>query len=129
MDFKLSPSDHPSVEKYKSATGWKPKAVQFWFEVGKIITLDGKSRFPLLFRLMAGLLSIPCSNAHSERGFSILRKIHTDQRPTLKQLTINSLMAIKFNSDECCYDSSFNQALLTACKKATALSNSDSSSS
>jgi len=42
--------------------------------------------------------TIPVSNTDCERGFSVLRKIHTDQRPTLKQSTIISLMAIKFNS-------------------------------
>lgn len=50
---------------------------------------------------MAGLLSIPSSNADSERGFSILRKIHADQRPTLKQSTTISLVTrVKFNGGE-----------------------------
>ena len=31
-------------------------------------------RFPTLFKLMAGLLTIPCSNADAERGFSILNE-------------------------------------------------------
>jgi len=51
-----------------------------------------------------GLLTIPTSNADSEWGFSILRKIHTDQRSQLSQSTIISLMKIKFNCDDCCYD-------------------------
>jgi hypothetical protein len=37
---------------------------------------------------MTGLLSIPCSNADAERGFSMLRKVHTDNRASLKQQTI-----------------------------------------
>ena len=42
--------------------------------------LDGQSIFGLFCKLMSGLLSIPCSNADSERGFSMLKKkIHTDQ--------------------------------------------------
>ena len=130
MGFTLSPADHPVVDTYKSATGVpKSKAGVFWLEVGKIMTLEGEPRFPSLARLMAGLLSISCSNANSERGFSILWKIHTDQRPTLKQSTINSLMAVKFNSEEFCFDRSFSQELLTACKKATTLSNASASSS
>ena len=86
-DFKLSPGDHPSLEKpdYKSAVGWKPRASAFWIEVRKIKTLDGRLRFPSLYKLMTGLLYIPSSNADAECGFSILRKIHTDQRPSLKQ--------------------------------------------
>ena len=43
------------------------------------------------------------SNSDSERGFSILRKIQTDQRPTLKLSTLISLMSVKFNSEECCH--------------------------
>ena len=35
-----------------------------------------------------------CRNADSERGFSILRKIDTDQRPSLKQDTLIALMTM-----------------------------------
>ena len=123
MDFTLSPADLPDPSLYKSASGEKPRAGVFWNEVGQIKTLDGELRFPSLFRLMAGLLTIPASNADSERGFSVLRKIHhTDQRPSLKPSTISSLMAIKFNSEECCYDTPFSPELLSKCKKATVLS-------
>ena len=59
---------------------------------------------PRPFHLMAGLLTIPTSNADAERGFSILRKIHTDQRSNLSQSTIIALMSINFNADSCCYD-------------------------
>ena len=47
-------------------------------------TMDDKKRFPLLFKLMSGLLPIPCSGADSERRFSVLRKVHTDQRSNLE---------------------------------------------
>ncbi len=101
---------------YKSATGDdKPRPGQFWYEVGQMKLFDGELRFPLLARLMSGLMSIPASNAD--------RKVHTDQRPTLKQSTIISLMTIKFNSEECCHDSIFSEELLTKCKKATVLHN------
>ena len=56
-------------------------------------TIDYKKRFPLLFKLMSGLLSIPDSYADSERGFSVLRKIHTDQESNLDHhYTIVSLI-------------------------------------
>ena len=83
---KVSPGDHSSLSNptyYKYAVSWKPRVGPFWFEVGKIKTLDGQPKFPSVFKLMAGLLSIPSSNADSERGFSNLRKIHTDQHPIL----------------------------------------------
>ncbi len=122
MDFKLSPIEHPTVEMYKSATGDdKPRPGRFWYEVGQMKLFDGEPRLPLLVRLMSGLMSIPASNADSERGFSMLRKVHTDQRLSQKQSTIISLMTIKFNSDECCHDSIFSEEFLTKCKKATVL--------
>ena len=124
MDFKLSPAEHPQVSRYKSSTNDdKPQAGLFWNEVSKMKTFDGEMRFPLLVKLMAGLLTIPCSNADSERGFSVLRRIHTDQRPSLKQSTIISLMSIKFNSEECCHDTILDENLLTTCKKATVAQN------
>ncbi len=56
-------------------------------------------------------------------GDSLLKdlKIHTDQRPSLKQDTLISLMTIKFNSNSDCYSTKFSENLLTKCKKATSL--------
>ena len=123
-DFKLSVNDLPSVETYKSATNDdKPRPGRFWNEVSKMQTYDGNARFPLLCKLMMAILTIPASNADSERGFSILRKIHTDQRPSLKQESLVALMAIKFNSEDYCHNTSFSEDLLTMCKKATVKAN------
>ena len=120
QDFKLSRGDLPSVVKYKAADGtMRAKTGMFWSEIGKMTTLDGQPRFRLLHQLMAGLLSIPVSNTDSERGFSMLRKIHTDQRANLDQSTIIALMAMKFNCDGCCCDVDLSPELLSASKRAT----------
>ena len=104
LDYILSPSDLPTVEEYTGADQVKRHRVgRYWWEVGVILTLAGECRFPSLTKLMMGLLSIPASNADSERGFSILRKIHTDQRSQLSQSTIVAVMSIKFNCDDCCF--------------------------
>lgn len=119
-DFVLSPSDLPALMYYKDCDGAeKPRPGPFWWEVGKLKTLTGEDRFPCLAKLMAGLLSIPCSNADSERGFSILRKIQTDQRSNLDQSTLVSLMSLKFNCDLCCHEVKIDDQLLQNCKKAT----------
>lgn len=123
-DFLLSPNDIPKPDTYHvSKTSEKPCAGSFWCKVGKIKTLEGELRFGTLCRLMAGLLTIPCSNADAERGFSILRKVHTDQRPSLNHSTIVSLMSVKFNSDPhtCCFDAKLSEELTSQCKKATSL--------
>ena len=100
----VSPMDLPTPGKYLAADGTtKPRSGSFWWEVGK---LKNKPRFPKLFHLMAGFLSIHLSNANSERGFSILSKIHSDQRSNLNQSIIIAFMTLKFN-ENCCHDNSF----------------------
>ena len=124
MDFKLCPAELPTPDTYKSATGDdKPRPGRYWKEVSRMRTFDGEMRFPLLVKLITESMSIPSSNADSEWGFSILRTIHTDRHPTLKQSTLISLMSIKFNSEECCQDSIFSELVLTDCKKATVVHN------
>ena len=120
LDYILSPADLPTLAEYTGADKVKRHCVgKYWLEVGQILTLDGEPRFPSLTKLMMGLLAIPTSNADSERGFSILRKIHTDQRSNLSQSTIIALMRIKFNCEHGCIDSELNNDLLKSCKKAT----------
>ena len=95
MDFKLSPTELPTPDTYKSATGDdKPRPGRYWKEVSRMRSFYGEMRFPLLVKLITGLMSIPSSNADSEREFSILRKIHTDQRPTLKQSTLSYFLDV-----------------------------------
>ena len=96
---------------------WRNHVLGFFgWEVGKIKTLLGELRFANLAKLMAELLAIPSSNADCEHGFSILSKIHTDQRSNLDQSTVVALMSLKFNSDDCCHEVQFEQE---TCKKAT----------
>ena len=60
----------------------------FWAEVTNIKTFDGEVNFPLLSKhIMAGLLSIPCSNADYECRFSMLRKLTREQAWTSLQLS------------------------------------------
>ena len=121
-DFTLSPGDLPTPKKYNAVGHLKRVcAGPFWWEVGKIKTLSGESRFSKLYKLMSGLLSIPCSNADAERGFSMLRKVHTDQRASLSQSTIASLLTVKMNNSDCCYDTALPEELIKKCKKATTL--------
>ena len=75
-DFTLSPGDLPTQHTYNAADNTeKVCAGPFWFEIGKMKTLSGEPRFSKLYRLMAGLLSIPCLNDDAKWGFSVLRKV------------------------------------------------------
>ena len=119
-DFQLSQTDLPLIVQYKAGdSALRARAGLFWSEISKMLTLDGSQRFPFLSKLIIGLLTIPASNADSERGFSILRKIHTDQRANLDQSTINALMSVKYNCDQCCTDIQVSPQLMSLCKKAT----------
>ena len=121
-DFTLSPVDLPTPHTYNAVEGQKKAcAGSFWWVVGKIKTLSGEPRSSKLHQLMAGLLTIPCSNADTERGFSVLRKVHTDQRASLSQSKIITLMSIKMNNSDCCIDTELSDDLLTKCKNATTL--------
>ena len=105
-DFLLSPEDLPALRYCKDCNEVeKLRPGLFWWEVGKIKTLLVELRFANLAKLMAGLLAIPSSNADSERGFSILRKIHADQS------TVVALMSLKFNSDDCCHEVQFENII------------------
>ena len=64
-------------------------------------------------------MAILCSNADSECGFSVFRKIHTAERASLDHSTIVALMSVKFNCTRCCTDAKFDSELLGKCKKAT----------
>ena len=71
QDFKLSPTDLPKLAlvEYKRIDGvtvLRPKIGLFWLEVGKMTTVEGQPRFNHLHKLMAGLMSIPVSNADCE---------------------------------------------------------------
>ena len=121
-DFTLSPIDFSTPHTYNAVGGQKKAcAGYFWWVVGNIKTLSGEPRSSKLHQLMAGLLTIPCSNADAERGFSVLRKVHTDQRASLSQSTIITLMSIKMNNSDCCIDTELSDDLLTKCKNATTL--------
>ena len=85
LDLTLSSMDLPTPSEYLGADKLKKPCIgKYWWDVRKMVTLDNEPRFPLLFKLMAGLISIPSSNADAEWGFSVLRKIHTDHRSSLK---------------------------------------------
>ena len=87
-NFLLSPNDLPEPDIYNITKPIeKPCPGPFWWKINKIKFLSGELRFGTLCKLIFGLLAIPCSNADAERGFSILRKIHTDQRSSLSHAT------------------------------------------
>ena len=118
-DFCLSSFELPEIKMYDCEGVQWPRCGPFWFSLSKMKTMLYEPRFPTFTKLMFGLLCIPASNVEAECGFSMLRKIHTDNRSSLAQSTIISLMAVKMNSEECCLDVKLSSELLKYCKQAT----------
>lgn len=73
---------------------------------------------PHLSTMMMALMSVPHSNAASERLFSMLKKVYSDERSQLGQDTLTSLLSVKVNMDGCCYDTKYDDQLLCSIKKA-----------
>ena len=66
-----------------------------WREIGKIKDENGNALFTELSKVMLGILTIPHSSAHCERVFSTVRKNRTDQRSSLNDKTLESLLVLK----------------------------------
>lgn len=79
--------------------------------------------YPTLTRVMRVLLSIPHSNASSERVFSMLKKIVTDQRSLLAPDTVNALLRVKMNESNCCIGTHFDGKTLKSLKRAALMYN------
>uniref|UniRef100_H3ALC1 HAT C-terminal dimerisation domain-containing protein n=1 Tax=Latimeria chalumnae TaxID=7897 RepID=H3ALC1_LATCH len=75
----------------------------YWLAVARMKTGSGRLQFELLGKVMKALLSIPSSNADSERVFSMVRKIHTEFRSEMGNDTLCVLLSTKINLDRQCF--------------------------
>ncbi|XP_021376724.1 uncharacterized protein LOC110465317 [Mizuhopecten yessoensis] len=66
-----------------------------WREMGKIKDENDNALFTELSKVMLGIITIPHSSAHCERVFSTVRKNRTDQRSSLNDKTLESLLVLK----------------------------------
>ncbi|CAC5378676.1 unnamed protein product [Mytilus coruscus] len=97
-DYILSPkSDLPPYDKENNTMN------QFWQSMAQRKIPSGQPQFDLLFQLSKVMLTIPHSNADTERTFIMLKKIQTDSRDNLESKTIHSLLSIKINNYTDCY--------------------------
>lgn len=94
---------------------------EFWGTLTMKKTGSGEFQFQTLCKLSRVLLSLPHSNADTERTFSILRKIQQDYRGNLDQKTVESLLSCKLNNSSDCHQFKPNCELVSAAKKACAM--------
>lgn len=92
---------------------------EFWASVHNIRTVDTDQLvYGTLLVLIRALLALPASNADSERSFSMVRKIDTEDRSHLERTTVASLLALKINIDSECFSFKPPKALLLKNKSA-----------
>ena len=75
----------------------KNKAETWWMKIFKV-----NDSFPLLYKLVRIVFSLPISNAFVERVFSFVSAQWTDKAKRLHKKTVKSLLQIKVNLDHCC---------------------------
>ena len=94
---------------------------QQWKTLQKLKNHSGSPLLEHLPSIMLKIISIPHSNASSERIFSLVRVNRTDFRSSMSVETLQSLLILKQNTQECFKrDPSAN--VLKACKSATTVS-------
>ena len=117
MGYILTPSSMlpiVSIEEGKSMQS--TEVCSYWQVIGNMKNINGTTRFSLLTRLAKCSLSLPHSNADTERVFSIVRKIITDYRTEMEQSTSCALVAYKLNNDSTCFKLNTPKELLTKAK-------------
>ena len=91
----------------------------FWGAMHKLKQIGSSTpMYSHLLTLIRALLSLPASNADSKRFFSMVRKIDSDERSHLEHSTVASLLCLKLNVDEKCYDYNPPEELLKVNKSA-----------
>ena len=114
LDYQLRPStDLPTY------TPGDTRIDSFWGDMSRSKAGTGQPRFGTLCAVVLPLLSLPNSNADSERVFSMAKKIDTDSRSDLGQDTICALLSCKINTEDTCFQFQPSAELLKAAKSAT----------
>ena len=75
-----------------------PAATLNQYAVSEMKLPSGSLQFQQFYQLSKVLLTLPHSNADTERVFSVLEKIQTDSRDNLSDQTIHSLFSVKINN-------------------------------
>ena len=71
-------------------------------EINWMKIFNGNDSFPLLYKLVSIVFSLPVSNAFVERMFSLVSAQWTDKRNRLHVNTVKSMLQVKVNLDHSC---------------------------
>ena len=117
IDFQMADeADLPQVTSVDS----------FWASLHDIKQIGSTTpMYSNLLTLVRALLAFPASNADSERCFSMVRKIDSEDRSHLDRSTVAALLSLKINIDENCFDFKPPENLLKLNKSAVRKYNAD----
>lgn len=82
-----------------------------WHEISRLKTFNDSCEFKHIARLAKLVLTLPHSNAESERIFSIVTDVKVKKRNRIGSETLNSVCMIRSmlqSNNICCYEYSFN---------------------
>ena len=101
----------------------------FWAKIHDIRQIGSATpAYSTLLVLVRALLSHPDSNADSERSFSMVHKINSEERSHIERSTVASPLSLKFNVDEDCFAHKPSAELLKINKSAVRKYNEEHSS-
>ena len=89
-----------------------------WLLIGNMKDTSLNQKYVYLPKVMLLVLSIAHSNASDERLFSLVRRNATDFRPNLSTATLSDVLTQKASMNRACFQTSFPDTTLEACKKA-----------
>lgn len=93
-----------------------------WWKISNVKNESGQLKFKFLPKIMLALLTVPHSNAYTERIFSSVRRNHTEFRAAMSTKTLGALMTEKVKTNaysEVCYEKKFTTKELNDAKHAT----------
>lgn len=88
-----------------------------WVKVANIKNENEAVKFKHLPKIMLRILTVPHSNAESERLFSMVRKNRTDFRASMEMKLAESLMIVK-GANENCFDTNYSSKDMRRMKSA-----------
>ena len=65
---------------------------------------NGNESFPLLYKLVSIIFSLPVSNSFVERIFSLVSAQWTKERNSIREKTVKSLLQVRGNLDLSCHE-------------------------
>lgn len=105
------------IEKFPSDILDCERIDETWSKISLFEDAEGKKKYTELPKVMLGILTVPHSNATTERIFSIIRKNQTEFRSSLGLESLESLLIEKINM-EVCYRKTFSDDELKIAKSA-----------